>query len=220
MSPLFVVATPIGNLEDVTHRALRVLREADLVLCEDTRVTRKLFSRYGIGTPLRSYRQHSGLRQMEEIWRVLEEGKALALVTDSGTPGISDPGNELVAFLSGKGAAVVPVPGPSALAAIASISGMPMNEFLFLGYPPAKRKRLKFFAEVASSPRPVVLYESPHRIEKTLRELRDAAGDAEVVVGRELTKMFEEILRGRISEVAERFEKKGEFVIVVNPETP
>lgn len=217
---LFVVATPIGNMEDVSERALRVLREADIVLCEDTRKTMKLLSRYAITSSLLSYHQHSGQEKMERVLSILQEGKTVALVTDSGTPGISDPGNELLAFLLEKDSTlnIVPVPGACALATMISVAGFPMNAFLFLGFPPQKNKRKKFFLEAAISSVPIVLYESPHRIEKTLVDLQEAMGDPQVVVGRELTKVFETIYRGKVSEVLPSLVKKGEFVIVVKPQ--
>ncbi|MBU1014855.1 16S rRNA (cytidine(1402)-2'-O)-methyltransferase [Patescibacteria group bacterium] len=230
MGTLYVVATPIGNLEDMTLRALRILKEADFVLAEDTRVTRKLFARYDIATKLMSYHQQSREQKKEEILGLLCEGKNLALVTDSGTPGISDPGNELIAYILSQEDAtegevysklsrkigIVPVPGPCALTALASISGFPMNEFLFLGFPPAKRKRKRFFEEIVSSNRPVIFYESPHRIIRTLKELEELDAGLEVVVGRELTKVFETVYRGRIGEVPGRLEQdkvRGEFAV-------
>ncbi|MBI1984873.1 MAG: 16S rRNA (cytidine(1402)-2'-O)-methyltransferase [Candidatus Wildermuthbacteria bacterium] len=223
MSTLFVVATPIGNLKDITYRALETLKGVDFILCEDTRVTKKLLLHYGISVPLISYHQHSSLQVMDRIFSLLSEGKNLAQVSDAGTPGISDPGNELVEYLSkkGRGIKIVPMPGPSAMAAAASIAGFPMDKFLFLGYPPHKRKRKSFFREAAASEHPVILYESPYRILKTLQELRELNREASVAVCRELTKMFETVYRGRIEEVLEQVKKdkqKGEFVIVVYKE--
>ena len=217
MSTLHIVATPIGNLEDITLRALRVLKEADVVLCEDTRVTQKLLLHFGIEKPLISYHQHSRLQKTEKILQLLREGKNLVLVSDAGTPGISDPGNELVAQVTSQlpDARIVPVPGASALTAIASVAGFPMDRFLFLGFPPVKKGRKTLFEKVAASEYPVVLYESPYRIIKTLAELQP---DARVVVGRELTKKFETVYRGTIEEVLQQLQKdpvKGELVIVV-----
>ena len=158
---LYIVATPIGNLEDITLRALRVLKETDMVLAEDTRVTKKLLSHYRIEKPLLSYRQHSGGGAVERILGMLKQGKKLALVTDAGTPGIADPGNKLVEEAIGRlgdRVCVVPIPGPSAVTALASVAGIPMDRFCFFGYPPAKKGRKKFFGEVANSKYPVVLY--------------------------------------------------------------
>ena len=218
MGTLYIVATPIGNLEDITLRALRVLKEADVILCEDTRVTTKLLSHFGIGKPLISYHQHSRLQKTEQILQLLREGKNLALVSDAGTPGISDPGNELVAEVAQKlpEASIVPMPGASALTALASIAGFSMDRFLFLGFPPAKKGRKTFFEKVAASEYPAVLYESPYRIIKTLAGFQ---ADARVVVGRELTKKFETIYRGSVAEVLGQLKKetpRGEFVVIVS----
>ncbi|MBI4138213.1 MAG: 16S rRNA (cytidine(1402)-2'-O)-methyltransferase [Candidatus Wildermuthbacteria bacterium] len=204
----------------MTLRAIRVLKECVFVLCEDTRVTRKLLDRHEITTQTMSYHQHSAEEKKKEIFSLLSQGKNLALVTDAGTPGISDPGNELISFLLEQcpGLKIMPVPGPSALAAIASVAGIPMDKFLFLGYPPHKKGRKTFFEKVSQSGYPVVLYESPHRITKTLGELRNADPAFCVVVGRELTKEFEEVLRGSIDSVLAVLEAKkkllGEFVLV------
>ncbi|MBI2644412.1 MAG: 16S rRNA (cytidine(1402)-2'-O)-methyltransferase [Candidatus Wildermuthbacteria bacterium] len=220
MGTLFIVATPIGNLEDITHRALRVLRQADFILCEDTRVTKKLLDHYGIATPTLSYHQHSTPEKMSYVFGLLSTGKNIALVSDSGTPGIADPGNELIEFLLQKnpGINIAPIPGPSAVAAIASISGFPTNSFLFLGYPPSKKGRKKFFEKVAESQCPVIFYESPYRIIKTLQQLQELSPEVYAVVGRELTKQFETISRGPIDQVLQIMQKdkvKGEFVVIV-----
>ncbi len=222
MSTLYIVATPIGNLEDISSRALRILSGVDLILCEDTRKTKKLLNHFGIKNRTLSYHQHSKIKKTEKIMGFLEGGKNLALVSDSGSPGISDPGNNLIDKLKerlGDKVKVVPVPGPSALISLASVSGFPMNKFLFLGFAPAKRKRNKFFKKIAGYDYPVILYESPHRILKTLKEIKEATGNRELVVGRELTKKFETIYRGNIDEVTEKIKKdkkKGEFTIVIN----
>jgi len=188
MANLYIVATPIGNLEDMTLRGLRILREVDLILCEDTRVTKKLLDHFVIDTPTMSYHQHSKLKKVNHIVDLLKEGKDIALVSDAGTPGISDPGGKLVEEVSKVGLEVYAVPGPSAVAAAASISGIAMDKFLFMGFPPQKKKRKKFFGEVASSKYPVILYESPHRVMKTLAELEEIDPGLQAVVGRELTK--------------------------------
>ncbi|MCJ7787076.1 16S rRNA (cytidine(1402)-2'-O)-methyltransferase [Patescibacteria group bacterium] len=230
MSALYIIGTPIGNLEDLSFRALRILKEVDLILCEDTRVTKKLLDHYWIKTQTLSYHQHSKLKKVEEIVQLLKEGKNLALVSDAGTPGISDPGNKLVEEVIkrlGDEVKVIPIPGPSAVTAAASISGFPMDKFVFMGFPPTKRKRKKFFEEMINSKYPVIFYESPYRITKTLNELQnliichgliDKLG---VVVCRELTKKFETTYRGTIKEVIEKINPpagkkiKGEFVVIV-----
>jgi 16S rRNA (cytidine1402-2'-O)-methyltransferase len=218
MSTLYIVATPIGNLGDISLRVLDVLKSVDLILCEDTRETQKLLSRHGIKTPTLSYHQHSRLEKVENIIRILGEGKDLALVSDAGTPGISDPGNKLIEKLVEMGpqlVQIVPLPGPSALTAAASVSGFPMDRFVFLGFPPAKKKRKKFFQDVISSVHPVIFYESPHRIIKSLKELSEFNENLEVVVCRELTKKFETVYRGKIGEVIGQINPKGEFVVIV-----
>ena len=220
MGTLSVVATPIGNLEDFTFRALRVLQEADVILCEDTRVTRKLLAHYKIEKPLLSYHQHSKEDKMQKIFDLLVQGKNLALVSDAGTPGISDPGNELVAFLlkNKQDLYIIPIPGPSAVATLASVAGISMDKFLFLGYPPHKKGRKKFFEEVAQSTHPVIFYESPYRILKSLQEIYSLDPALFAVVGRELTKQFETIYRGTIFSIITRLKKeqvRGEFSVVV-----
>ncbi len=239
MSTFYIVATPIGNLDDISKRALQILSEADLILCEDTRVTKKLLERYNIKTPTLSYHQHSKLWKIDYILSLLKQGKNLVLVSDAGTPGISDPGNKLINLIARPGRVVdetkssspsslpqvearsvkiIPIPGPSAVTAAASVSGFPMDRFLFLGFPPTKRKRRKFFVEVVNSKYPVIFYESPYRIIKTLKDIGSLVGDREIVVCRELTKKFETIYRGTTEEVLNQLEKsetKGEFVVVV-----
>ena len=226
---LYVVGTPIGNLEDISLRALRTLKEIDVVLCEDTRVTKKLLGHYQIDKPLISYHQHSDAKKVGEIVELLRGGKSLAFVTDAGTPGISDPGNELVAEIVRQmpDIKVVPIPGPSALSAVASIAGFPMDKFVFLGFPPAKKGRKKFFEGVAQAEHPVIFYESPYRIAKSLEELKTITElqtknyKLKTVVGRELTKKFETVYRGTIEEVLEQLkgsEARGEFVVVVGKE--
>jgi len=227
MSILYIVATPIGNLKDISQRALRILSEVDLILCEDTRVTKKLLARYEILTPVSSYHQHSKLKKVDYILKLLKTGKNLALVSDAGTPGVSDPGNKLISAIITDSELlekvdIIPIPGPSALTAAASISGIAMDKFLFLGFPPAKRKRKKYFEKILNSEYPVIFYESPHRIIKTLKELKQmfqvSSSKFQVIVCRELTKKFETIYRGTIEEVIKKIEKdkiKGEFVVVI-----
>ena len=232
---LYIVATPIGNLEDLSLRALRILKEVDLILCEDTRTTRKLLSHYDIHTPVLSYHQHSRLQKIEYIVDQLRQGKNLALVSEAGTPSISDPGCKLVGKLASLQVdreenfktyklknlqtKIIPIPGPSALVASASISGLPMDRFLFLGFLPRKKKRKKFLEIIKKSKFPIIFYESPYRIIKTLEELQEILKDREVVVCRELTKKFESVYRGSIAEVLRELKAdkiKGEFVIIIN----
>ena len=222
---LYIVATPIGNLGDITLRALEVLKSADFVLCEDTRVTRKLLDRYDISTSTISFHEHSELEKTEQILALLAGGKNLALVSDAGTPGISDPGGKLIEYVGRLTShiKIVPVPGPSALTAAASIAGFSMDKFVFMGFPPVKKKRKKFFEEalrqLADSKYPVIFYESPHRILKSLGELAEILPSAKVVVCRELTKKFETIYRGTVDEILQKLkieEIKGEFVVIIN----
>lgn len=220
MGELYIIATPIGNLRDITLRALEVLKEADLILAEDSRVTSRLLTRHEIKKEIISFHQHSSPEKIKLIIDFLDQGKKIALVSDSGTPGISDPGNLLVkeVSLSLPGIKIIPIPGPSALASAASISGFPMEKFLFMGFPPAKKKRKKFFGEIAASKYPVIIYESPHRIMKTILELKSVSNNFETVICRELTKKFETVVRGKISEVEEILKKeppRGEFVVVL-----
>jgi 16S rRNA (cytidine1402-2'-O)-methyltransferase len=226
MAKLYIVATPIGNLKDITLRAIEVLKEVDFILAEDTRKTKILLDHYQIEKPLISYHQHSRLEKINQIINLLKAGKNLALVSEAGTPGISDPGNKLIEKVIeslGNKVEIIPIPGPSALTCAASISGFPMDKFLFLGFLPSKRKRKKFFEEIVKSKYPVILYESPYRILKTLKELHEAKmklnKELNIVVCRELTKKFETIYRGTIEEVAEKIKNdkiKGEFVIIIN----
>ncbi|MBP9751410.1 MAG: 16S rRNA (cytidine(1402)-2'-O)-methyltransferase [Candidatus Moranbacteria bacterium] len=220
MGTLFIVATPIGNMEDITLRALRVLRECDAVLAEDTRVTKKLLAKYEIEKPAVSCHEHTDEAKLLRLVGEMKEGKTFAYVTDAGTPGLSDPGNKLVSLASGAGVAVSPIPGASALGAIVSVAGIDMREFLFLGFPPHKKGRETFFKKVVASEHPVVYYESPHRVMKNLELLGMLASESKVIIGRELTKMFEEVIRGTVGEATGYFEAnpskvKGEFVIVV-----
>ncbi len=223
MGILYIVATPIGNLRDITFRAVEVLGEVDLILCEDTRQTKKLLDNYKIKTPTLSYHQHSKLGKMEEILKRLQKGENLALVSDAGTPGISDPGNKLIEFLlrEEKDLKIIPIPGASAAVAALSVSGFPTDKFLFLGFVPHKKGRQTLFKNISETKETVVFYESTHRILKILEQLGKFLGeDRQVMVGRELTKMFETIYRGTLDEVLEQLKNdttKGEFVIVVSP---
>lgn len=216
---LFVVATPIGNMEDITLRALRILGECDLIVCEDTRVAKKLLFRHDISKSLLAVPQRAAEEKHRRVLDLLGEGKSVALTTDAGTPGVSDPGNELVEKVIAAGFRVSPVPGPSALGAILSVAGVNTQEFCFKGFPPHKKGRETFFRAVAESAVPVVYYESPYRIVKNLELLASLAPEKHVIVGRELTKMFEEIIRGNVAEVLEYYQKnqgkvKGEFVVI------
>lgn len=216
---LFVVATPIGNLSDITFRAVETLRNADLIAAEDSRVTQKLLNHYDIAKKVISYHQHSKLRKIDYLLAELESGKSIALVTDAGTPGISDPGNFLVEKALEKNISVIPIPGPSALGALVSVAGIDLQKFAFLGFPPHKKGRETFFREVAADKHPVIYYDSPHRVLKNLELLKTLAPDKKIILGRELTKLFEEIVRGEISEVIQYFQNnpdkiKGEFAII------
>ncbi len=226
---LYVVATPIGNLEDMTLRAIRVLKEVDLILCEDTRETGKLLKHFEIGTKnedesgkLRSYHAQSNLEKIDYAIDMLKEGKHIALVSDAGTPTISDPGSLLVQKIREEGIDVIAVPGASALTAAFSISGITGGEFTFLGFLPHKKGRETLFKEMGDekNERPYVFYESPHRIIKALESLKEFAANKKVFVGRELTKMFEETVVGTPEEVLSYFTQhedkvRGEFVVIV-----
>lgn len=220
--PLFVVATPIGNLEDITLRARDTLARADLILCEDTRVTKKLLARYDNARPVRAFHQHSSEKVTREIVQRLKAGEHIALVTDAGTPGISDPGNQLIARVveeCGENVAIVPIPGPSALTTLCSVAGIPMERFLFLGFLPHKKGRQTMIRKISESDVPVVIYESPHRILKLLDMCNELMPDALIVVGKELTKMFEKIYRGTVADVSRAIHAdgaRGEYVIIVH----
>ncbi len=226
MSTLSVVATPIGNLQDASPRALEVLRTADAIICEDTRVTAKLLAAHGISRPLLSHHHHSTKDKTQDIIDRLARGENLALVTDAGTPAISDPGGELVRDVVaaiGDGVTVTPIPGPCAAIAALSVSGFPADRFVFLGFPPHKNGRRTWFKEIAGRPETVVFYESTHRIDKTLSQLGEAVGSRALVVCRELTKLHETIYRGTAAEIVAAVKAtsdKGEFVIVLSPAVP
>ena len=219
---LSVVATPIGNLGDITLRALETLKQADAIACEDTRVSAKLLARFEISKPLLIYNGVNARTQGARILALLAEGKRIALVTDAGTPGISDPGTELVAKAREIGTRVEAIPGPSALAAALSIAGLDTSEFVFLGFLPHKKGRQTAFKNIASEKRAVVFYESPHRVEKALAALAELAPARSVAVCRELTKIHEEVVRGTAQEALVHFKKypdrvRGEFVVIVGP---
>lgn len=217
---LTVVATPIGNLQDITLRALETLKSVDFIACEDTRVTSKLLNHYSIKKSLISYHQHSELKKIDFIIDKLKEGSNIALVTDAGTPGISDPGNILVAEAVKNGIEIHPIPGSSALASTISIAGIDLQKFLFLGFPPHKKGRETFFKEVISFKYPVIYYESPHRFIKNLELLKLLECQKRIIIGRELTKIFEEVQRGNVEEILNYYQEnkdkiKGEFVVIV-----
>ena len=217
---LYIVATPIGNLGDITLRALETLKLVDAVLCEDTRVTGKLLARYEIQKSMVSCHEHTDDAKLAHIVERLKNGESLAFASDAGTPGLSDPGNKLVSLALASGIPVVPIPGVSALATIVSVAGIDMREFVFLGFPPHKKGRETFFKKVAAMEYPVMYYESPHRVIKNLDLLEAFAPDKKVIIGRELTKMFEEVLRGSIEDMrnyftAKKKKKKGEFVVII-----
>lgn len=225
LGKLYIVATPIGNLEDITLRAIRILKEVDMILCEDTRTTKVLLNKYGISTKTMSYHAYSTGARESTIIEMLREGKNLALVSDAGTPTISDPGVLLVSNVRkefGDDVYVVPIPGPSALISALCASGVSSAEFTFLGFLPHKKGRETLFKEIASSKRVIVFYESTHRIMKTLESLIEHSPTFKIVIGRELTKQFEEFVFGTPKKVLEYFEtnkekQRGEFVVIVEP---
>ena len=220
---LYLVATPIGNLEDVTRRALRVLAEVDLVACEDTRRTRALLEHFGIRARTVSYHEHNERERADELAALLERGASVAVVSDAGTPGINDPGYRLVRAAIERGADVVPVPGPSAFVAALVASGLPTDEFYFGGFLPARaHARRQKLDEVSRLRATLVFYEAPHRIAQALADAREILGEREAAVARELTKLHEEIARGRLGELAARFSNegaaRGEMVLVIDRE--
>ena len=215
---LYIVATPIGNLEDMTFRAVRTLKEVNYIFAEDTRVTRKLLNHYEIENTVYRYDEHTKMHQIANIINLLKEGKDIALVTDAGTPCISDPGYELVDAAHNEGIRVVPIPGASALTAAASAAGITMRRFCFEGFLPKKKGRQTLLKALADEERTIVIYESPFRIEKTLRDIEQFMGGKEVVIIREITIIYEEILRGTTTELIEKLAKnpiKGEIVLLI-----
>ncbi|MGC9611188.1 MAG: 16S rRNA (cytidine(1402)-2'-O)-methyltransferase [Minisyncoccia bacterium] len=219
---LYIVATPIGNLKDITLRAIETLKNADLILAEDTRVTKKLLNHFEISKPVWRYDEYANQTLYGKIKEFLLEGKNIALVTDAGTPTIADPGSKLTAFIQKELSEVkiIPIPGPSALIAALSAAGVNTNLFIFLGYPPQKKGRQTFFKELEEIKiRPIVFYESPHRVEKTFKALEENFGASyEIIVARELTKIYEEIWHGTAKDAQTYFQgekTKGEFVIII-----
>ena len=216
---LYIVATPIGNLEDITLRALRVLKEADLIACEDTRHTRKLLAHYQISTPTLSYHDHNERERSVELVKKLEDGQNIALVSDAGTPLISDPGFRIVQEAIERAISVVPIPGPSALIAALSAAGLPEREFIFVGFLPARRMarraRLEELAGVNST---LIFYEAPHRIKDTIDDASEVLGNRDCVLAREVTKLHEQFVRGRLSEIElAEGATRGEMVLMIGP---
>lgn len=219
---LYVVSTPIGNLEDLTYRAVRVLSEVDLIACEDTRHSQKLLNHYGIKAKTVSYHEHNERDRSEELIGQIQSGLDVAIVSDAGTPGICDPGFRVVRMALEADLKVVPIPGPTALVSALVASGLPSDEFFFAGFLPARSgARRSRLAEIAGIPSTLVFYEAPHRMAASLKDAREILGEREAVVARELTKLHEEIVRGRLSDLAEKFsagghEPRGEMVVVVD----
>jgi 16S rRNA (cytidine1402-2'-O)-methyltransferase len=217
---LYIVATPIGNLKDITFRAIETLQSVDKIYCEDTRQTRKLLSAYSISKPIDSYHHHSAPHKLETILRELKNGTELAYVTDAGTPGIADPGGKLVEACRIEGITVVPIPGASAVTTLLSVAGLPANSYVFAGYVPTKKGRQTFIKRILATDEPVVLFETAPRIRKLLSELETlGATERKIILGRELTKQFEQIVSGTPREVSAELptQVKGELVIVLAP---
>lgn len=218
---LFVVSTPIGNLEDITFRAVRVLGEVDVIACEDTRHTSKLLNHYGIKTRTVSYHEHNERERTIELIKAMQSGANVAVVSDAGTPGISDPGFRLVHEAATSGLHVLSIPGPTALIAALVASGLPTDEFFFAGFLPSRRSaRLTRLKQLASFDATLVFYEAPHRIAEALKDMYETLGEREAVVARELTKVYEEMVRGRLSKLGVHFgsekEARGELVVIVD----
>ena len=216
---LYIVATPIGNLEDITLRAVRVLKEVDLIAAEDTRHTQKLLSHYDIRTPLTSYHEHNERTKARQLVERLLQGQNIALVTDAGVPAISDPGYRIIIEAISAGIQVTPIPGPSALTAVLSVSGLPTDRFVFEGFLPAKKKQRRDRLEaLRGETRTLVCFEAPHRLLESLRDIHELLGDREVVVAREVSKVYEEFLRGLASEMIDKLagrEIRGELTLVI-----
>ena len=215
---LYLVATPIGNLDDITHRAIKVLSSVDLIAAEDTRKTKILLDHYSISKPMVSYFSYNERHRAPQLVEKLKDGQSIALVSDAGTPGISDPAYHIVQSCLSAGIPIIPIPGPSAFVSALIVSGLPTDRFVFEGFLPLKKGRKTKLGLLSSEPRTIVLYESPHRVLKTLEEIRTAFGERNVVIARELTKKFEEIVRGPISSVLEELHRKptrGEYVLVI-----
>ena len=218
LGQLFVVGTPIGNLEDITLRAISTLQNVDMVLAEDTRNSKKLLDAHNIDTKMISYHEHSSEKDIKRIIDLLLKGKDLALISDAGTPTISDPGYGLIRDCIKNNIIITPIPGASAITAAMSIAGLPSDSFTFVGFLPQKKGRMKKIEQLKNIDNTIMLFESPFRLEKTLNQLMDTLGNRSVVVGRELTKLYEEVIRGNLDEVIKYFSKskvKGEIVIMI-----
>jgi len=216
---LYIVATPIGNLEDLTYRAVKVLSGVDLIAAEDTRTTKVLLNHYGITKPMVSYFSYNEKQRTPQLIQHLLDGKSIALVSDAGTPGISDPAHRIVAAAIESSIPIIPIPGPSAFLSALIVSGLPLDHFVFEGFLPVKKGRKTRIESLKSESRTIVLYESPHRVLKTLTEIRGVWGDRQVVVARELTKKFEEVVRGPLTSVLKALSLKpprGEYVLVIS----
>ena len=215
---LYIVATPIGNMEDITVRAMRILKEVDYIFAEDTRQTKKLLNYYEIDKVVYQYHEHNKFHQIKNIINLLKQDKIIALVTDAGTPCISDPGHEVVDAALEEGIKVIPIPGPTSMAAAASVSGVSMRRIAFEGFLPKKKGRQTLFNKLKEEERTIILFESPNRIEKTLGDIHNYLGNRYVVIVREITKVFEEIIRGQCVDVIERLKAKpikGEIVLII-----
>lgn len=212
---LFIVATPIGNMSDVTYRAIDILKQVDVIACEDTRVTVKLLSRHDVKKPLVSIHQHTKEEKIAEIIKAIKNGDNVAVVTDAGTPGVSDPGGLIVREARKNDINIEVIPGPSALAAAISVSGFDMKEFIFYGFLPQKKGRKTLIGKIVDEEKAIIIYESPNRIKKLLNELQEKGFNRNIFVGRELTKKFEEHLCGKIEEVIPKISEKGEFVVIL-----
>ena len=218
MGQLFVVGTPIGNLEDMTLRAISTLQNVNLILAEDTRNSKKLLNAHNIDSKMISYHDHSSEKEIKKIVDLLLEGKDLALISDAGTPTISDPGYGLIRECIKNDITIIPIPGVSSITAAMSVSGLPSDSFTFIGFLPQKKGRLKKINQLQALDNTIILFESPYRLEKTLNQLLDHLGNRSVVVGRELTKLYEEVIRGNLKDVILHFSKskiKGEIVIMI-----
>lgn len=216
---LYICATPIGNLEDITLRTLRILKEVHMIACEDTRHSLKLLNHYEIKKPLISYHEHNVMERGPQLIDYMKEGKDIALISDAGMPGISDPGEDLIRLAIEENLEVVVLPGPTASITALVSSGLPTDKFVFEGFLPSKKKdRISMLENLKSERRTMIIYESPHRIKESLKDMKDILGDRKTAIGRELTKHYEEIFRGHISDALERFSNgtvKGEFVIII-----
>lgn len=219
MGVLFVVATPIGNLSDITYRAVRILAEVDLIAAEDTRRTKILLTKYDVHTPMTSYHKFNIKSKTDYLIELMKQGQNIALVSDSGMPGISDPGSELISGAIEQGIKIEPVPGPSAVITALVVSGLPTDSFIFVGFLPKKPgKKKKLLEGLKSNTATIIIYESPYRVVKTLEAVKSILGDRQVTVCRELTKKFEEIVRGKVGDVIAKFKDrkvKGEVVVVI-----